>query len=240
MRSWAVVMLCLSVACSGAEKTVEAPTPPPKPATPPPAAQAEIVPLALPADANPLLLHPSDLKETAPAEFQVKVETTKGAFVVKVHREWAPNGADRFYNLAKVGFYDQARFFRAIEGFMVQFGISGYPEVAKAWMDARIPDDDVTQHNTRGMVTFATAGPNTRTTQLFINLVDNSKLDAMGFAPFGEVVEGMDVVDSLYMGYGEGAPRGRGPHQGKLQDLGNAYLDAKFPKLDGIVKITIE
>lgn len=240
MRAFAVMLLCLSVGCSGAEKNVEPPAPPPKPAAPPPAAaQAEIIPLKLPADANPLLLHPSDLKETAPSEFRVKVETTKGSFVVAVHREWAPNGADRFYNLVKVGFYDQTRFFRAIEGFMVQFGISGYPEVASAWMDARIPDDPVTQHNTPGRVTFATAGPDTRTTQLFVNLVDNSKLDGMGFAPFGEVVEGMDVVNSLFMGYGEGAPRGRGPHQGKLQELGNAYLDAKFPKLDGIVKATI-
>lgn len=241
MRVWAVVLLGLLIGCSGAEKNVEAPPPPPKPAVPPPAppAAAEIVPLQLPEGSNPLLLHPEQLHETAPAEYSVRFETTKGEFTVLVHRAWAPNGADRFYNLVKVGFYDQTRFFRAIEGFMVQFGISGYPEVAKAWMEAAIPDDPVAEHNVRGRVTFATAGPNTRTTQLFVNLVDNSKLDPMGFAPFGEVVSGMEVVDQLFMGYGEGAPRGRGPHQGKLQELGNAYLDAKFPKLDGVVKATV-
>ena len=193
-----------------------------------------------PADAAPALLDPKLATETAPAEYKVKFETTQGDFVVLVHREWAPGGADRFYNLVKAGFYDNCKFFRTIEGFMVQFGISAYPAVSEVWREARIDDDPVKEHNTRGRITFATSGKNSRTSQVFINFVDNSKLDPMGFAPFGEVVEGMENVDKLYNGYGEGAPRGRGPDQGRIQKRGNAYLDAKFPKLDGIVKATIQ
>jgi peptidyl-prolyl cis-trans isomerase A (cyclophilin A) len=149
-------------------------------------------------------------------------------------------GADRFYNLVKVGFYDGVKFFRAIDGFMVQFGIHGDPSVTKVWRQANISDDPVKQSNTRGRVTFAMAGPNSRTTQVFINYVDrNRQLDGMGFAPFGEVVEGMEVVDRLYKGYGEGAPRGMGPDQGRLQAQGNAYLEQEFPKLSGVVRATI-
>jgi peptidyl-prolyl cis-trans isomerase A (cyclophilin A) len=183
---------------------------------------------------------PSSLNEKAPDVYKAKFDTTKGTFVIEVHRDWAPRGADRFYNLVKNGFYNDARFFRVINGFMVQFGISGNPDVSAVWRQARIQDDPVKQSNQRGMVSFATAGPGTRTTQVFINFGDNAGLDGQGFAPFGQVVSGMDVVDSLYGGYGEGAPRGRGPDQGRIQAEGNAYLMTDFPKLDYIKKATIE
>jgi len=175
----------------------------------------------------------------APATVRARFETSKGAFVIEVHREWAPHGADRFYNLVKSGYYDDTRFFRVITGFMAQFGIHGDPQVAAVWRDARIPDDPVRQHNTRGMVSFATAGPGTRTTQLFINYGDNSRLDGIGFSPFGRVVEGMDVVDRFHAGYGEGAPRGRGPDQSRIQAEGNAYLEQGFPELDYVTRATI-
>ena len=178
--------------------------------------------------------------EPAPASYKVKFDTSKGVFVVQVTRAWAPQGADRFYNLVKSGFYDNVRFFRVISGFMVQFGINGDPAVMAKWRGAPIKDDPVTQSNRRGTITFATAGPNTRTSQVFINFVDNSNLDRMGFAPFGRVVSGMDVVDKLNAEYGEGAPRGRGPDQGRMQMEGNAYLAKDFPRLDYIKKATIE
>ena len=170
----------------------------------------------------------------------MKLTTTKGDVVVEVHRDWAPIGADRFYNLVKNGFYDNVRFFRVISGFMVQFGINGDPQLSARWRAASIPDDAVTQSNKRGMITFATAGPNTRTTQVFINFADNTNLDGMGFAPFGRIVSGMNVVDALNAEYGEGAPRGRGPDQGKLQNEGNAYLAREFARMDYIKKATIE
>jgi peptidyl-prolyl cis-trans isomerase A (cyclophilin A) len=171
----------------------------------------------------------------APAVFKAKLATTKGDFVIEVHRDWAPNGADRFYELVQGGFFQDIAFFRAIEGFMVQFGIHGDPAVGAKWRNANIPDDRPAGHsNSRGALTFATAGPGTRTTQLFINFGDNGNLDGMGFTPIGRVVEGMDVVDSLYKGYGEGAPSGRGPDQGRVQQEGNAYLKRDFPKLDYI------
>ena len=173
-------------------------------------------------------------------KLQGEIETSKGAFVIQVTRSWAPNGADRFYNLVKNGFFDDARFFRVIDGFMVQFGISGNPDVSAAWTNATIPDDPVRESNARGTVTFATAGPNTRTTQVFINFNNNSMLNGQGFAPFGKVVSGMNVVDSFYKGYGEGAPRGNGPNQGLLKSQGNAYLLTQFPKLDYIKKATIQ
>jgi peptidyl-prolyl cis-trans isomerase A (cyclophilin A) len=185
------------------------------------------------------LKNPATLTEKAPDTFKVNVDTTKGAFVIEVTRAWAPNGADRFYNLVKNGFYDQVRFFRVIGGFMAQFGIHGDPVISAAWRSARIPDDPVKQSNKRGYVTFATAGPGTRTTQLFINLADNRGLDAQGFAPIGRVVSGMNVVEKLYSGYGEGAPSGRGPEQGRLQTEGNAYLEKSFPKLDYIKTASI-
>jgi len=189
---------------------------------------------------SPNLANPAGLTEQAPASYKVKFDTTKGAFVIQVNRAWAPNGADRFYNLVKNGFYDNVRFFRVISGFMVQFGINGDPQLSARWRAASIQDDPVTQHNTRGMITFATAGPNTRTTQVFINFADNSQLDSMGFAPFGKVVSGMNVVDAINAEYGEGAPRGRGPDQGKLQSQGNAYLAREFSRMDYVKKATIE
>lgn len=174
------------------------------------------------------------MKETAPDSFRVRFETSKGDFVVVVNREWSPHGADRFFNLVRKGFYDETRFFRVLEGFMAQFGINGNPEVAAAWRSATIPDDSVVHSNVRGTLSFATGGPNTRTTQLFINYADNSRLDGMGFSPFGEVIEGMDVVDALYAGYGEGAPSGQGPNQARMQSEGNDYLEQEFPELDVI------
>lgn len=184
-------------------------------------------------------LDPSKLNATAPDVYSVRFDTTKGPFVIEVHREWAPNGADRFYNLVRNGYYDGVRFFRVISGFMAQFGISGDPEVSAAWKEASIEDDPVKQTNARGMVSFAMRGPDSRTTQVFINFGDNSRLDRMGFAPFGKVVEGMDVVDALFSEYGEGAPRGSGPDQGRIQKEGNAYLEAEFPKLDFVKSATL-
>jgi peptidyl-prolyl cis-trans isomerase A (cyclophilin A) len=160
--------------------------------------------------------------EQAPATYKVKFETSKGDVTIEVHRDWAPKGADRFYNLVKSGFYDNVRFFRVLSGFMAQFGINGDPALMAKWRKTPITDDPVKQHNTRGTVTFATAGPNTRTTQMFINFGDNSQLDGMGFAPIGKVTSGMNVVDKLYAGYGEGAPRGAGPDQQRMQMEGNA------------------
>jgi peptidyl-prolyl cis-trans isomerase A (cyclophilin A) len=196
--------------------------------------------VAMPATAQPPLANPASLREQAPATYKVKFDTSKGPFVVEVTRAWAPRGADRFYNLVKNGFYDNVRFFRVISGFMVQFGIHGDPGVMANWRTAQIQDDPVTQSNTRGMITFATAGPNTRTSQVFINFANNSQLDQSGFAPFGKVVSGMNVVDALNAEYGEGAPRGRGPDQSRLQSEGNAYLAKDFPRMDYIKKATIE
>jgi peptidyl-prolyl cis-trans isomerase A (cyclophilin A) len=186
------------------------------------------------------LMDPAGLAEQAPASYKARFETSKGTFVIQVTRSAAPNGADRFYNLVKNGYFDDVRFFRAIAGFMVQFGINGDPALNAKWRVARIPDDRVTQSNTRGTITFATSGPNARTTQVFINFADNSQLDRMGFAPFGRVVSGMDVVDKLYTGYGEGAPNGAGPDQNRIQFEGNAYLAKSFPRLDYVKKATIE
>jgi peptidyl-prolyl cis-trans isomerase A (cyclophilin A) len=188
---------------------------------------------------NRALLNPAALNEQAPPVYKAKFDTSKGTFVVEVHRDWAPIGADRFYNLVKNGFYDDDRFFRVIQGFMVQFGISGNPQVAAQWREANIKDDPVTQSNKPGFITFATRGPNTRTTQVFINYNDNQGLDSRGFAPFGQVTVGMDVVKSLYSEYGEGAPSGAGPSQSRMQTDGNAYLTSQFPKLDYITKATI-
>jgi peptidyl-prolyl cis-trans isomerase A (cyclophilin A) len=176
----------------------------------------------------------------APDSFRARLATTKGDVVIAVHRAWAPRGADRFYNLVRSGYYDGVRFFRVMPGFMAQFGIHGDTAVTSAWRERRIADDPVRRTNIRGMVTFATAGPGTRTTQIFINYGNNDRLDAMGFAPFGQVVEGMDVVDKLYGAYGEGAPAGRGPDQFRLNVEGEKYLARQFPKLDKINKATVE
>ena len=180
------------------------------------------------------LTNPASATEKAPETFKVKFATTKGDFTLELHRSWSPLGADRFYNLVKAGFFTDVTFFRVIEGFMVQFGIHGDPAVAAAWRGARIKDDPVVESNKPGYISYAMAGPDTRTTQMFINFGDNARLDGMGFSPFGKVVSGMDVVESIYSGYGEGAPSGMGPDQGRVQTQGNKYLRADFPKMDYI------
>jgi len=169
----------------------------------------------------------------SPDKYAVELDTTKGAIVIDVRRDWAPNGADRFYELVENGYYTDVAFFRVVNGFMAQVGISGDPKLNAEWRNKRIPDDPVKASNSRGTVTFATSGANSRTTQFFINFGDNSRLDAMGFAPFGKVRD-MTPVDALYDGYGEGAPGGRGPDQGSMQSRGNPYLRESFPKLDYI------
>jgi peptidyl-prolyl cis-trans isomerase A (cyclophilin A) len=178
--------------------------------------------------------------EHAPDVYKVKFETSKGDFVVQVNKDWAPLGAERFFQLVQSGYYDKARFFRVLPGFMVQFGINADPKVSMLWQNMVIPDDPVKQSNTRGKVTFAKRGPGTRTTQVFINYADNARLDADGFSPFGEVLSGMEVVDSLYSGYGEGYPNGNGPRQDLMQTQGNEYLDQNFPRLDSIKKASIQ
>jgi peptidyl-prolyl cis-trans isomerase A (cyclophilin A) len=182
---------------------------------------------------------PSKLTATAPDTFKAQFDTTKGKFTVEVTRSLSPNGADRFYNLVKSGYFTDIAFFRVIPGFMCQFGIHGDPAVSAKWRGANIADDPVKGSNTRGTITFATAGPGTRTTQLFINFGDNVGLDGQGFSPFGKVTEGMDVVDKINGEYGEGAPGGNGPNQGEIQMEGNAYLKKEFPKLDYIKSATI-
>lgn len=190
--------------------------------------------------ANRALYFPDRLVETAPESFRARFETTKGSFVIEVNRAWAPNGADRFYNLVKNGYFDGVRFFRVIEGFMAQFGMHGEPQVQVRWSSAAIPADAVVASNTRGTVAFAMRDPHTRTTQLFINFGDNSDLDAMGFAPVGSVVEGMEVVDQIHSGYGELADRGgNGPMVQNIAARGNEYLEEDFPELDYIVTATL-
>ena len=197
-------------------------------------------PRAQTAAGNAKLRTPGALTERAPDVYKAKFDTSKGAFVIEVRRDWAPLGADRFYNLVKNGFFDDIRFFRVLDNFMAQFGINGDPAIMSAWRGANLRDDLVKESNKRGYITFATGGPNTRTTQVFINFKDNAGLDRQGFSPFGQVVSGMEVVDKLYSGYGEGAPGGRGPDQTRTQMEGNAYLTKEFPKLDYVKRATIE
>ena len=197
-------------------------------------------PAARPAGASARLMNPAALVAKAPDVYQVKFTTTKGDFTVEVHRDWAPLGADRFYNLARNGFFTNASFFRVVPNFIVQFGIPASPAVANVWQNAKFRDDPVKQSNKKGTIVFATAGPNTRTTQLFINLGDNAGLDRQGFAPFGTVAEGMDVVQQLYSGYGDGSDMGgRGPLQDRIQKEGKPYLDKGFPLLDSIKTATV-
>jgi peptidyl-prolyl cis-trans isomerase A (cyclophilin A) len=170
----------------------------------------------------------------APAEYKVLLQTTKGDVVILVHRDWAPRGADRFYELTKTGFYDGDRFFRALRGFVVQFGLNGDAKVNKRWSEIPIKDDPPKVSNKMGTVTFATSGPDSRSTQVFINIGDNSRLDDQGFTPFGEVTQGMESVQNFYMDYGEGPPSGTGPDQAAIADNGNPYLEEHFPKLDYI------
>jgi peptidyl-prolyl cis-trans isomerase A (cyclophilin A) len=207
---------------------------------PPPAAPAEET-TTTGGDVNPLM-NPAapEMNEQAPASFRVRMETSKGEVVLEINRSWSPTGVDRFYNLVQAGFYDGVRFFRVLDGFMAQFGINGDPAIQARWRNANIADDPVVEGNTRGRISFAKSNlPNSRSTQLFINTVDNTPLDEMGFSAIGEVVSGMDVVDALYSGYGEGAPRGGGPEQGQLQRRGNEYLEADFPELDYIITAEI-
>ena len=209
-----VALVCLSGSCGGERpEPVEAPNP---------------------------LLRPDLLGETAPETFRARFETSAGEFAVEVHRSWAPLGVNRFYNLAKNGYYDDTRIYRVITDFMAQWGISGDPIMNAVWQRESVTDDPVTQSNTRGRITFATAGRHTRTTELFISYKDNSFLDSQGFAPFGEVVEGMEVVDSFYAGYGETVPRGTGPYAAMAMARGNEYLDADFPELTRILRVTVE
>lgn len=179
-------------------------------------------------------------REHSPDVCKVRLETSKGNFIIELHRDWAPLGADRFYNLVRVGFFDGSRFFRIRAGFIAQFGIPGNPAVAAVWRDEAIRDDPNRQSNTRGTIAYAMTGPNTRTTQLYINLSDNARLDSEGFAPIGKVVEGMEIVDKLYAGYGEEAGGGvRGGKQGKIFAGGNQYLDHDFPALDKLIRASI-
>jgi len=219
-----VSLLAPALLACACKKSSEA-TPPPPPPTP---------------VAQPSLDKPQTLNQRAADVYRARFATSKGDFVVEVHRDWAPQGADRFFNLVKAGFYNDTRFFRVVGGFMAQIGIHGKPELNSVWREQHIPDDPVKKSNLRGFLSFATAGPGTRTTQFFINYADgNSRLDGMGFAPFGQIVSGMEVVDGLYGEYGEGAPQGRGPDQGRIQSEGNAYLMRDFPKLDFVKEATI-
>ena len=235
-----VVCLVALVACA-----THAPPPPVTvdlpPATPDPSASARsarvvaVVPVFPEPTDRRALLQPSLATARAPDVFHARFTTTQGDFVVEVHRSWAPNGADRFYNLVRLGFYDGTRFFRAIDAFMVQWGISGEPAVSAAWHDAHVKEDPHVRSNARGTISFAkTMAPDSATTQVFVNYVDNARLDGMRFTPFGEVVEGMGALDGLYKGYGEG------PNQRQIESEGNGYLDAGFPQLDRVLSARVE
>jgi homoserine O-acetyltransferase len=179
-------------------------------------------------------------RQRSPSVFKVRLETSKGTMVVEAHRDWAPRGADRLFNLVRASFFDDSRFFRVRPGFIAQFGIPGDPAVAAVWKSQAIPDEPVLQSNTRGTIAYAMTGPDTRTTQLYINVSDNSRLDKEGFSPIGKVVEGLNVLDRIYSGYGEEAGGGmRGGKQGKIFEGGNAYLDREFPNLDKLIRATI-
>jgi peptidyl-prolyl cis-trans isomerase A (cyclophilin A) len=183
------------------------------------------------------LMDPAKLTAKAPDTFKAKFDTTKGIFVIEVHRDWAPNGVDRFYNLVKNGYYDGVKFFRVVPGFVAQWGIHGDPAIAMKWLKSTIPDDAVKQSNLRGYVTYAKSGaPNSRSVQLFINLADNPNLDGMGFAPFGKVIDGMDVVGKLFDGYADGLRS----LQGRIAEEGNAFLEKTYPNLDTIKRASIE
>jgi len=189
------------------------------------------------------LLHPESpfWTEQAPSHFKVRFETSKGDFVAEVSREQAPIGVDRFYNLVRAGFYDDSRFFRVRDGYIAQFGIAGDPAVSAVWRERTMPDDPVRASNLRGSFAYAMTGPDSRTTQIYINLVDNTHLDAQGFAPLGRITEGMDLVDLLYAGYGEDAGGGmRRGNQGTMFDEGNEHLDRSYPLLTKLIRAKIE
>lgn len=217
MKPFFPVLALSAILVSSLSLSGQATSPRPKPHAPRPSTAA-----------RPSLLNPASLTAKAPAEFKVAFTTSAGNFTVQVHRDWAPLGADRFYNLVRRGFFTNASFFRVVPGFVVQSGLNANPAINKVWDQAKIQDDPVKQSNKRGTLVFATAGPNTRTTQLFINFADNGRLDGMGFAPFGEVIEGMDTVDKIYPGYGEQ------PSQDLITAQGDAYMSKNFPKIDKI------
>jgi peptidyl-prolyl cis-trans isomerase A (cyclophilin A) len=235
------VLLAATFLFTGCKKT-EKPRETPAAEEPKPVPPAESQPAApAPAVAAPALtydhtlLRPSSLKSQAPATYRVKFVTTRGEFTLAVTRAWAPIGADRFYNLVQHHFYDNSSIFRVVPGFVAQFGLSNFPPVSAAWKKTEIKDDPVIKSNKKGTITFATAGPNTRTTQVFINLADNQRLDRMGFAPFGEVQgKGMNVVEMFYDQYGD-----NGPNQDQIQGEGKPYVDKGFPKIDTIKSATI-
>lgn len=215
------VLLALFAGCNSSDSDGNAPSPP-----------EEV--------AEPTTPDRSGRDPKAPETYQVRLDTTKGDVVIEVNRKLSPHGADRFYRLVKEGFYDEAKFFRVLPDFMAQFGMAANPQVNAKWQNSTIPDDPVRESNTRGAVTFAKSGaPNSRSTQVFINFGDNSRLDADGFSPFGRVVEGLENVEQFYAEYGEGAPDGPGPSQAAIAAEGNAYLERDFPKLDAIKKATI-
>jgi peptidyl-prolyl cis-trans isomerase A (cyclophilin A) len=227
----------LIAACAGSAFAQAKQTPPPKA----PSKSSAPAKSATAPSYDKALLNPAALTAKAPDEYEVRFMTSKGDFTIKVTRAWSPNGADRFYNLVKHHFYDSAPFYRAVPGFMVQFGISAYPAVTKAWANATIKDDKVAQSNKPGYITFAMTGqPNSRTTELFIGLRDNGYLDSQGFAPFGQVTSGMEVVQQIYTGYGDmPAMGGHGPDPSLLGNQGKAYIEKNFPKIDSIKTITI-
>jgi len=194
-----------------------------------------------------LLLVTASCRFTRPGEMddrrlltRVRIETSKGSFVLEANRQWAPRGTERFLELVRAGFFDDSRFFRVREKYIAQFGIAGDPAVTRKWKDRYIPDDSVRTSNVRGTFAFAMTGPNLRNTQIYISLVDNKQLDGQGFSPVGRVVEGMDVVDRIYSGYGEDAGGGlRAGKQQRMLDEGNRHLDAQFPKLDRLLRASI-
>lgn len=233
-RFWMVccASLCLLVGCSTGGGTGDDP-----PVASAPPLKPGVISLAPNLQKDDVIMGgpKTSIPPLAPDTYLVKFETTKGNFVVEVHREWAPLAADRFKELVEAKYYDGVKFFRAVSGFMVQFGISGDPAANSVWRENRIPDDKVTQTNARGTITFATSGPNARTTQVFINYENNPRLDGMGFAPFGKIIEGMAVVDALNQEYGEEPSK----YQGRIQEEGNAFLEQAFPRLDGVLSATI-
>jgi len=238
----AIPTLFAAAACLALAACSSAPTEAPKESAAPKEAPTEAPKEAPKEAAVPKEAPKSAIPNKAPDVFKVDFDTSKGPIVLEVHRDWAPLGVDHFYTLVKLGFYDGDRFFRYVPGFIVQFGINGSPSTNRTWVNTSITDDPVTHHNVRGTVVYATGGPNTRATQLFINLRNNSQsLDSQGFEPFGTVITGMDVVDRLYAGYGELQPMGgAGPDPQQIETQGNDYLLARFPRLDYIKKATIE
>lgn len=235
LRSLALVSLVVLLGAAGCQEKEQAAAP--APAAPQAQPQAAAAKSSIPE----ALLHPATATDKAPEKYRARFTTTKGDFVIEVYRDWAPLGADRFYNLVRRGFYDNISVFRMIPGFVAQWGIHGEPEVNTAWRGARIQDDPAgKQTNARGTVTFAMGGPNTRTTHVFVNLQSNQVLDGMGFAPIGKVVEGLSTIESFYGGYGDGPPQGNGPDQGRSNTEGNSYLQREFPRLDFIKAAKIE